>query len=167
MIILGIDPGSRTTGFAVIHSIGNQLKLAEGGAIRLEKEGEFSARLLCLGQRLDDILLHHRPDSLALEKVFHGLNVASTLKLGYIRGLVLYKAATHQVPVAEYDATVVKKAVTGYGRAEKHQVQEMVRVLLNLKETPKPHDVADAMAIAICHAHTAPSIARFHGNRRG
>ena len=156
MIILGIDPGSRVTGFGVIACTGNRYKVLEAGAIRLEKLGEVPVRLVHLHDRIEQIIATHRPDTLSIEKVFHGVNFQSALLLGQVRGVVMMQAARQGLNVFEYSATQVKKTITSYGRAEKDQVQEMVRLLLGLRETPKPNDVADALALAICHAHTAP-----------
>ena len=161
MIILGIDPGSVTTGYGLIKSSGNRLLHIDGGAIRLKKHSQDMAqRMLFLGETLDRLIQTHRPDAVALERVFHGVNFSSALKLGYVRGVVLFFSAKHHLELAEYNPTEVKKSLTGYGRAEKTQMQEMVRMLLNLPKIPKPHDVADALALAICHAHTAPYLNR-------
>lgn len=161
MIILGIDPGSVTTGYGLIKSSGNRLVHIEGDAIRLKKHSlDMAQRLLYLGETIDALIQTHRPDALSIERVFHGVNFSSALKLGYVRGVILFLGAKHHLEVAEYSPTEVKKALTGYGRAEKTQMQEMVRMLLNLPTVPKPHDVADALALAICHAHTAPYLAK-------
>lgn len=156
MIILGIDPGSRITGYGLIHSRGNHSALIEAGPIRLQKIEDIGARLVVIAETLDGLIEKHRPDAISLEKVFHGVNAKSTLVLGYVRGVILMCAARHGVAVAEYAATEVKKAVTGYGRAEKDQVKEMVKILLKLEKDPKPHDVTDALANALCHAHLGP-----------
>ncbi len=161
MIILGVDPGSVVTGYGVLETEGNRFKVVEAGPLRLKKHGELPNRLVYLAEHIERLIATHRPDVLAIEKIFHGVNFNSTLRLGYVRGVVLMLAARLGVPVAEYASTEVKKAVTGYGRAEKSQVQEMVRMLLGLNEIPKPNDVADALALAICHAHTAPVLDRY------
>jgi crossover junction endodeoxyribonuclease RuvC len=153
LIILGIDPGSRVTGFGVIDCTGNRYCMLDSGAIRLEKQGEIANRLVHLHDQIESILENHQPDVLSIEKVFHGVNFQSALLLGQVRGVIMMQAARRGLQVHEYSATQVKKTVTSYGRAEKGQVQEMVRLLLNLRETPKPNDVADALALAICHAH--------------
>lgn len=160
MIVLGVDPGSRITGFGVIRVAGNHLQHVASGAIRLDKNEPIESRLLALMMELDGLIQTHQPDVLTVEKVFHGVNFRSTLILGYVRGVVMLTATKNGVPVTEYAATQVKMAVTGYGRAEKAQVQEMVRILLALPIVPKPHDVADALALAICHAHSARTMAR-------
>ncbi len=161
MIILGIDPGSRTTGYGFLRVEGNHFRLLDAGPIHMVKQGAIPQRLYYLSERIDTLIRTFEPDVLAIEKVFHGVNFQSALLLGYARGVILMQAAHHDLNVAEYAATEVKKAVTGYGRAEKSQVQEMVRILLNLRDSPKPTDVADALAAAICHAHAAPVAQRF------
>ncbi|PIE02766.1 MAG: crossover junction endodeoxyribonuclease RuvC [Acidobacteria bacterium] len=156
MIILGIDPGSRVTGYGVIQAEGNQIRHLKSGAFSLYKTEEMSKRLGVLYTELDALVQAYQPVALSLEKAFSGINVRSALLLGQVRGAVLAFAGMRNIPVFEYAATAVKKAVTGYGRAEKEQVQEMVRILLSLPQIPKPHDAADGLALAICHAHTNP-----------
>lgn len=153
MIVLGVDPGSRVTGVGVISVAGNRLKHIFSGPIRL-KATDLSERLVLLHDQLSQLIIEHRPDAVAVEKVFHAVNVKSTLLLGQVRGVILLTAAKAGVPIREYSATEVKKAVVGFGRAEKAQMQWMVQKLLALPEIPKPHDVADALAIAICDAHS-------------
>ncbi len=161
MIILGVDPGSLITGYAFLETEGNRMKLLDAGPIRLKKHGEIPARLLALHDALDELIRTHQPHVLSIEKVFHGVNFNSTLLLGYVRGVALMLAARYEMDVAEYAPTEVKKAITGYGRAEKVQMQEMVRILLNLREVPKPHDVADAIAVAICHSNRVPVMSKY------
>lgn len=156
MIILGIDPGSLVTGFGLLRTEGNRFQMIAAGPIRLKQFGTMENRLFHLSEELENIIKTHNPDVLSVEKVFHGLNFQSTIALGYVRGIVMMQAARHSLTLAEYSPAEVKKAITGFGRAEKEQVQEMVRILLNLSEVPKPNDVADALALAICHAHAAP-----------
>lgn len=161
MIILGIDPGSIIAGFGFIEADGTRLQVLEADAIRLKKHGELPQRLLCLAEALEQRIRVHKPDAISLERAFYGKNVQSALVLGHVRGVVMLLSARYKIPLAEYAATEVKRAVTGYGKADKAQVQEMVRVLLNLKEVPKPADVADALALAICHAHTGETADRY------
>lgn len=158
MIILGIDPGSRVTGYGLIETKGNQMKHLDSGAYSLFKLEEMSDRLGLLYNNLSELVQTYHPDVISLEKAFFGVNVRSALLLGQVRGSVLTFAGQVGLSVFEYSATAVKKAVTGYGRAEKGQIQEMVRLLLSLREIPKPHDAADALAVAICHAHSAPPL---------
>ncbi|MDJ0835077.1 MAG: crossover junction endodeoxyribonuclease RuvC [Acidobacteriota bacterium] len=165
MIILGVDPGSQITGYGILKVEGNRIRLLDAGPVRLKKIGEIPARLHALYEALKERIEAFKPDVLAVEKVFHGPNFNSTIRLGYVRGVILSLAGRYELDVHEYSPGEVKKSVTGYGKAEKSQVQEMVRILLSLQQVPKPHDVADALAIAICHAHHAPMLARqrFHG----
>jgi len=163
VIILGIDPGSLTTGYGFIETSGNRLAMLDAGPIRLKSQGEIPQRLAFLGEQLVARIEACRPDALVVEKVFHGVNFNSTLRLGYVRGVILMIAAQQGLPIFEYAASEVKKTVTGYGRAEKTQVQEMVRILLNLRQVPKPHDVADALALAICHAHMGSVLQKYGG----
>ena len=160
MIILGIDPGSRITGYGLIRSEGNRTSVIEAGPIRLAKIESIEDRLVELATQLNQLIRTHQPQAVAIEKVFHGVNAKSTLILGYARGVVLLTAAQHGIPIAEYAATEVKKALTGFGRADKAQIKEMVKILLKLQSDPKPHDVTDALAIALCHAHLGPIQAR-------
>lgn len=161
MIILGVDPGSIIAGFGFIETDGTRFQVLEAGPIRLKNKGELPQRLLCLAEELETRIRKYKPEAISLEKAFYGKNVQSALVLGHVRGVVMLLAARYKIKLAEYAATEVKRTVTGYGRAEKAQVQEMVRVLLNLKEVPKPEDVADALALAICHAHTGDNTARY------
>lgn len=164
MIILGVDPGSIITGYGLVETDGNRFQVLEAGPIRLKSAGEISMRLLLLATELEKHVREHKPDVVSLEKVFFGKNFHSALTLGYVRGVVLMLSARYNLPVAEYSPTEVKKAVCGYGKAEKGQVQEMVRMLLNLPQLPQPSDVADALALAICHAHMGPMRERFAGD---
>lgn len=145
----------------MLRAQGNRFQMLDAGPVRLRKHGDLPIRLKVLHEQLQTLIGQQKPDVVVIEKVFHGVNVHSALVLGHIRGVVMLIAALHDIPIAEYAPTEVKKAVCGYGRADKAQVQEMVRVLLNLREVPKPNDVADALALAICHAHIAPVLARY------
>jgi len=163
VIILGIDPGSRITGYGFLEKEGNRLRLLDAGPIRLEKEGEIPQRLQALCFFLEEKIREFSPDALSVEKVFHGPNFKATVLLSYVRGVVLMLAGRYELDVFEYAPSEVKKAVTGYGRAEKVQVQEMVKILLKLPSVPKPNDVADAIALSICHAHQSPAMGRLRG----
>jgi crossover junction endodeoxyribonuclease RuvC len=125
------------------------------GAIKLSPREAMSARLSQIFSRLQELISQHQPDRVAIEDVFYAVNVKSALKLGQVRGVAMLAAATAGLEVAEYSPLSIKSAVVGYGKAEKHQVQQMVTRLLNLAEVPEPPDAADALAIAICHLHTA------------
>jgi len=153
MRILGVDPGSETTGYGVIETDGRTYRLVESGAVRPPRHRSFAQKLLYIAERLQEVLERSRPEAIALEEAFAAINPKSALKLGHVRGVVLLLAARAGVPVYEYSPLEVKSATVGYGRAEKLQVQRMVAALLDLPEVPEPHDVADALAVAICHAH--------------
>lgn len=150
MIIIGIDPGSIKTGFGVIKNEKNKLLHIAHGTIHA-KGDSVAERLYFIYKNLCEIILLHQPNESAVEEVFMHANVQSALKLGQARGVALVALAHHAVPVHEYGARVVKKTATGYGAADKTQMQFMVKMQLHLKENP-PADAADALAIAICHA---------------
>ncbi|MDE3011105.1 MAG: crossover junction endodeoxyribonuclease RuvC [Pseudomonadota bacterium] len=151
--ILGIDPGLRVTGYGVIERTGNRLVYVASGAIR-SGEGELPERLGVLFRSLGEVLATHAPQQVAIEKVFVNVNPQSTLLLGQARGVAIAAAVHRELVVAEYTALQIKQAVVGHGHAEKGQVQEMVKRLLALDRAPAS-DPADALACAICHAHTA------------
>ena len=151
MRILGIDPGLRVTGFGVIEQDGGKLRYITSGCVR-SGEGELAARLKVLLDGLAEVIAAHRPEQVVIEKVFVNVNPQSTLLLGQARGSAICAAVIAGLPVAEYTALQVKKAVVGKGHAKKEQVQHMVRRLLALPGDPSP-DAADALACAICHAH--------------
>ncbi len=155
MRILGVDPGCESTGYGIIESDGSRHSAILFGAIRTSARRPFHQRLLKIHQELCRILDREPVDAVAVEAVFHSANVKSALKLGHARGVVLVAAARDGRPVFEYSALEIKGAIVGYGRAEKHQVQGMVRYLLGLAEIPSPNDAADALAVAICHSHVA------------
>ena len=153
MRIVGIDPGSRSTGYGIIETDGSRHVALIYGAIKTDSRLPFHQRLLKIHNDLNEIISRERVDVLAIEEVFHAANVQSALKLGHARGIALLVAAQQGIPVAEYSPLEIKSAIVGYGRAEKHQVQGMVRFLLQLPEIPTPDDAADALAVAICHSH--------------
>jgi len=161
MRVLGIDCGTEYTGYGVVE-LGNDGKLIclACGAIKLSPRSRMPARLATIFARLGAIIVEHRPDRVAIEDVFYALNVKSALKLGQVRGVAMLAASSAGLEVAEYSPLSIKSAVVGYGRAEKQQVQHMVTRLLNLAEVPEPPDAADALAIAICHLHTAATLER-------
>ena len=152
MRILGIDPGSRFTGFGIIDARGDRATHVQHGVIRTGK-GEFTERLGIIFAELRDVIRDHGPVEVAVETVFVSHNVASALKLGQARGAAVCAAISMGLPVAEYSPRSVKQAIVGRGGADKVQVQHMVSVLLQLAETP-PEDAADALAVALCHQHT-------------
>ncbi len=151
--ILGIDPGTESTGYGIIETDGSQHTALIFGVIRTSSRQPFASRLLKIHTELDRILENQDLHALAVEGIFHARNVQAALKLGQARGVVLLVAAQHRLPVFEYSPLEVKSAVVGYGRAEKCQIQSMVRFLLRLPEIPRPDDAADALALAICHSH--------------
>ena len=154
MRIFGIDPGSVRTGYGCVETDGSRCKLVVCGVVALPPRISFPDKLACIFDELVSHLASCRPSVVAIEEVFYARNARSALKLGHVRGAALLAAAKAGLPVAEYAATAVKSAVVGYGRADKQQVQRMVGLLLGLEEPPSPHDVSDALAIAICHAHS-------------
>jgi crossover junction endodeoxyribonuclease RuvC len=155
--VLGIDPGSETTGWGVVEgdSDGHGYRLVEFGALKLSPSASFSSRLLRICRGLEEVIDKLKPDACAIEEVFYAVNPKVTLKLGQVRGVALLVAESAALEIGEYSPRLVKQTVAGYGNAEKRQVQEMVKVLLSLRTVPEPHDAADALAVAICHFHHA------------
>jgi crossover junction endodeoxyribonuclease RuvC len=149
--VFGFDPGSNTTGYGVIDSDGKSYNLVEFAGIRAPARFTFAERLLIISQKLEEVIERLRPTACSVEETFYAVNVKVALKLGHVRGVVLVAAARAGIPVFEYSPLEIKSAITGYGRAEKHQVQEMVRLILKLKELPEPLDASDALGAAICH----------------
>lgn len=155
MRVLGIDPGSETTGWGVVEGDGRRYRLIEYGTIKAPARERFSMRLLKIGDGLEAVIARLKPDACSIEEAFYATNVKVALKLGQVRGVALLVAERAHLEIHEYSPRLVKQTVVGYGNAEKHQVQEMVRVLLALTAVPEPHDAADALANAICHFHHA------------
>ena len=160
MRVIGVDPGSETTGYGVIDSDGRRYELVEYAGIRGPKHVSFAERLLAISRKLEEVIERLSPQACAVEDTFYAVNVKSALKLGQARGAVLVAAARAGIEVFEYSPLEIKSALVGYGRAEKQQVQEMVRVLLKLSTRPEPLDASDALAIAICHVNIASTRAR-------
>ena len=154
MIILGIDPGSRITGYGLVRKEGNRLVHVDNGAIFTDKAKDFPQRLEKIFAGLSAIIAEYQPHAVAVENVFVAKNAASALKLGQARGAAIVAAVSVGLPVHEYTAMQVKLAVVGTGRAEKGQVQQMIKALLKLPEIAQ-EDASDALAVAICHAHSA------------
>ena len=152
MLILGIDPGSHITGYSVIDKKGNYLRHVIHGEIKSKKDSLLSAMLISIYQQLSAVIEQNAPQAIALENIFYGKNVRSLIKQAQVRGVVIFAGADKGTPVFEYSPLEVKKAVVGYGRAEKRQVQIMVKAILKLTALP-PADAADALATAICHAN--------------
>jgi crossover junction endodeoxyribonuclease RuvC len=154
MRVLGIDCGSRVTGYGVIDTDGADCILVRCGAIRSKVSDPLPLRLRSIYNGIFEVIQDVHPDVAAFENLFYATNVQSALKLGHVRGVSIFAAVEANLPVFEYSPLEVKSAVTGYGRAEKSQVQQMVRALLKLNTLPEPYDASDALAVAICHVHT-------------
>jgi crossover junction endodeoxyribonuclease RuvC len=165
MRVMGIDPGIAIVGFGVVDREGNRLRAVEYGSIRTEAGLPGPARLKQIHESCRELFSLHRPDVVAVEQLFFHRNVTTAFSVGQARGVILLAAEEAGVPVTEYTPMQVKLGVTGYGQAQKKQVQEMVRILLGLPAVPKPDDVADALAIAICEAHSSGF--RNHSKRWG
>jgi len=150
--ILGIDPGSHVTGYGLIEKQGNYLRNVIDGEIKPRKNLLLSATLIYIYSQLSVLIRETKPEAIAVENIFYGKNVRSLIKQAQVRGLVIFTGADQGIPVFEYSPLEVKKAVVGYGRAEKRQVQMMVKAILKLPGLP-PADAADALATAICHAN--------------
>ncbi|MFC4776485.1 crossover junction endodeoxyribonuclease RuvC [Paenibacillus sp. GCM10023252] len=155
MRVLGIDPGIAIVGFGFVDKNGHKLTPVQYGCIQTEAGTPQETRLLQVYESAGALMDKYKPDSVAVEKLFFNRNVTTAFAVGQARGVVILAAAQRGLLVAEYTPLQVKQAVVGYGKAEKRQVQEMVKVFLKLSAIPKPDDVADALAIAICHAHSA------------
>jgi crossover junction endodeoxyribonuclease RuvC len=166
--VFGIDPGSERTGYGCVEARGSHRQIVTCGAIASPLSASFSDRLFEIHRRLADLLAECRPDAVAIESIFYAANARSALKLGHARGVAVLAAAQAGLPVVEYSPTEIKRAVVGYGRADKPQVQQMVKLLLGLPAVPAPHDAADALAVAICHLHSQlppRAAAAVHGAR--
>jgi crossover junction endodeoxyribonuclease RuvC len=154
VITIGIDPGTALLGFGVIQSNGES-ELVDYGVVETESTTTMPDRLKFLYDSVRDLIHQYRPDVLAIEQLFFARNVTTAISVGQARGVVLLAAAQADISVVEYSPSEVKHAVVGYGKADKVQMQEMVRIILNLAETPRPDDAADALAIALCHVQHA------------
>jgi crossover junction endodeoxyribonuclease RuvC len=152
--IFGIDPGADRTGYGCVETDGSRHRIVTCGAIAAPASASFPDKLLQIHQRLSALLGECKPEVVAIENLFFAVNVRSALKLGHARGVAMLAAVEAGVDVVEYTPAEIKRAVVGYGRAEKPQIQQMVKVILGLPAIPTPHDAADALAVAICHAHS-------------
>jgi len=152
--VFGIDPGSSRTGYGCVDSNGSRHRIVTCGAIGTPATAAFADKLNHIHGRLTALLAECAPDCVAIENLFHAANVRSALKLGHARGVAMLAAVQAGVAVVEYTPAEIKRAVVGYGRAEKSQVQQMMKLLLGLSAKPTPHDAADALAVAICHIHS-------------
>ena len=153
MVILGLDPGTATTGYGVIRVLGNRFQMLEYGIISTPAKTPMEKRLEMIYDNLQELLQKWQPDQAAVEELFFNQNITTAITVGQARGVLLLCCAQNNVPLAEYTPLQVKQALVGYGRADKKQIQQMVKMFLNLADIPKPDDAADALAIAICHAH--------------
>jgi len=151
--VFGIDPGSERTGYGCIETDGSSHRLVTSGAICNPATASFPEKLLQIHSRLTVLLRECQPECVAIENLFFAVNVRSALKLGHARGVAMLAAVEAGLPVFEYAPTEIKLAVVGHGRAEKAQVQQMVKLILGLAAVPSPNDAADALAVAICHVH--------------
>ncbi|HHX17778.1 MAG TPA: crossover junction endodeoxyribonuclease RuvC [Clostridium sp.] len=154
MVIMGIDPGIAIVGYGVVNYEGNKFAPIDYGAIKTCSTMNLSQRLLCIYNKLEEIIEKYTPDAISIEELFFNKNIKTALTVGQGRGVAVLAAARANIEVFEYTPLQVKQSVVGYGRAEKAQVQQMTKMILNLKKIPKPDDVADALAIAICHGNS-------------
>ncbi|MDD3480945.1 MAG: crossover junction endodeoxyribonuclease RuvC [Patescibacteria group bacterium] len=154
MIILGIDPGTATTGYGLVEKKGQNIKVLDYGCILTPAKVPLPERLEMIEKELAGIIEEGKPDQVAVEELFFAANTKTAIAVGHARGVMLLSARKAGLSVFEYTPLEVKMALTGYGRADKRQMQQMVKTLLSLTEIPKPDDAADALAIAICHANT-------------
>lgn len=158
MTILGIDPGYAIVGWGVLKYNGNKFTPLGYGAVTTAAGKPFDMRLNTIYEGIDEIIKKYRPDALSIEKLFFNTNTTTAIDVAQARGVILLAAYRNNVPYYEYTPLQVKQAVTGYGRAEKRQVMELTRILLNLEKVPRPDDTADALAMAICHGHSSGSL---------
>lgn len=154
MIIMGIDPGFAITGYGIVRYEGNKFSVVDYGAVTTQASTPFPERLLLLDQGLSELIGRYKPEAISVEELFFNKNIKTAISAAHGRGIALAAAARSGAMVFEYTPLQVKQSVVGYGRAEKAQVQQMVKAILNLPAIPKPDDVADALAVAICHGHS-------------
>lgn len=157
MRIIGIDPGTGILGFGIIEVVKTKPVLVDAGVIRTPVKEDDAVRLLTIYDELTDIITQTKPDMMSVEKLFFARNVTTAMTVAQARGVVLLTAMQNKLPIHEYTPMQIKQAITGYGKADKKQMQEMVRLLLDLPEVPKPDDAADALAAALTHSQTVSS----------
>ncbi len=155
MRILGVDPGFAITGYSIIDYIGNKFKLVDSGAVTTPAKMSFPLRLSKIYTDLGEIIDQYKPEAVAVEELFFNNNVKTAINVAQARGIILVVGCQKQIPTFEYTPLQVKQAVVGYGRADKIQVQKMVKTILKVDKLPKLDDITDSMAIAICHAHSS------------
>ena len=153
MVVLGIDPGTATTGYGLVREIEGELQLVACGVVETPAGQPLPVRLQTIYCELRSLIERHRPAAAAVERLFFSRNVRTAMSVGEARGVALLALADAGLDIGEYDPMAIKQAVTGYGGADKRQVQEMVRALLKMDEVPRPDDAADGLAVAICHLH--------------
>ena len=157
LVILGIDPGYAIVGYGVIEYLNNHFRVLDFGAITTQAHTDFNDRLLHIYSGITNLVEIYKPDAMAIEKLFFNTNQKTAIDVAQARGVLVLAAQQAKMPIFEYTPLQVKQSVVGYGRAEKKQVQELTRIILNLDKVPKPDDTADALAMAICHAHSSGS----------
>lgn len=163
MKVLGIDPSVQSTGFGIIEYSGDSYSVLAYGTIKPSRQLLFHQKINLIRNRLEEIILAHRPDDVAIENPFYAQNVKTAITLGQVRGAALVAVASHDCPLYEYSPLEIKKAVTGYGRADKNQVNTMIKVLLNIQRQDLGTDASDALAAALCHLNTK----KFEQNLKG
>jgi len=161
MIILGIDPGLATLGYGVVSYDGNRITPVDYGILSTPAKVPLPRRLVMLYEGVSELAMRHQPDDIALEELFFSKNVTTGIAVGHARGAAIVALRQYSESLYEYTPMQIKQAVVGYGKADKQQVQQMVKMLLNLREIPRPDDAADALALAICHAHSAKYRAQY------
>ncbi len=166
MTVIGIDPGYAIVGYGIVEYKSNHFRMLDFGAITTEAHTPFNIRLIHIYNQLCALLDSCRPEALAIEKLFFNTNQKTAIDVAQARGVIVLAAQQRNIPIFEYTPLQVKQSVVGYGRAEKKQVQEMTRIMLNLQKIPKPDDAADALAMAICHCHTSGSAISTYLNKR-
>lgn len=166
MRIMGIDPGIALAGFGIIDKHGNRLAPVQYGSVETEAGTPHDIRLRQVYDAICGLIDRYKPDALAVEKLYFNRNVTTAFAVSEARGVIILAAAQRGIPVSEYTPMQVKQGIVGYGKAEKRQVQEMTRMFLNLPAIPKPDDTADALAVAVCHAHSAVLLNRLNGVNR-
>ena len=164
MLVLGIDPGTVITGYGLVREDDEALALVDCGVITTPAGQPLAERLQAIYRGLASVIQVHQPSVAAVEELFFSRNVKTALSVGHARGVTLLALADAGLPIHEYKPLEIKQAIAGYGGADKHQVQEMVRLLLGLDEAPQPDDAADAVAVAVCHIHSARMVALLEGS---
>lgn len=158
MLVMGIDPGYGTIGFGLVYAQGMAMQALQYGAIRTEPGAPFPERLGQIYSDMNTLIDRYGPEAMAVEELFFNTNITTGIQVAHARGVILLTAQQKGIPIFEYTPSQVKQAVVGYGKAEKRQVMEMTRLFLHLEKIPRPDDAADALALAVCHAHAAGSL---------